>query len=211
MRVSAGQARGRELKVPSGRIRPTSQLVREAVFNVWRPLVPESRFLELFAGSGSMGIEALSRGARSCLFVEKNPAACRIIRENLHSLQFADRAEVWNLDVTVAVKKIAARGWQFDLIYLDPPYDYPRLEALVAGIPPALLTEVGMMAIETRAGMSLRFASGLVRYRQKRYGDTAVTFLRKVEGDAQCIEVAGRTGGENKPGPAAAHDQQSSP
>lgn len=182
MRVSAGLARGRQLRVPPG-IRPTSQLVREAVFNVWTSLVPESTFLELFAGSGSMGIEALSRGAKSCLFVEKNPAACRIIRENLRLLQFADRAAVWALDVAAALKKIIARGWQFDLVYLDPPYDYPRLKALVGSIPPCLLTDAGMMAIETRTGISLSFDPGFVLYRQKRYGDTVVTFLRKGEGD----------------------------
>lgn len=184
MRVSAGLARGRQLKVPPGKIRPTSRLVREAVFNIWASLVPESTFLELFAGSGSIGIEALSRGARSCLFVEKNPAAGRVIRENLRLLGFTGQAEVWVLDVAVALQEIMARGWQYDLIYLDPPYGDPRLESLLAGVSPCLLRDGGMMAVETRAGMSFRFAPGFACYRQRRYGDTVVTFLRKVESDA---------------------------
>ncbi|CEI84409.1 methyltransferase [Oceanobacillus oncorhynchi subsp. incaldanensis] len=131
MRVIAGIHKGRVLKSAAGEsTRPTSDKVKEAVFQVMGPYFSGGLALDLFAGSGSLGIEALSRDMSKVIFVDKHPKAVQIIKENLKSLQLEAQAEVYRNDAERALKAIAKRELQFDLVLLDPPYkskDYMKL------------------------------------------------------------------------------------
>ena len=122
MRIIAGAFKGRRLAPVKGRIRPTAAKVREAVFSILGPAVVGARVLDLFAGTGALGIEALSRGAAAAVFVEDHPESLKVLRRNLADLGLADRTTVWPLPVTTALKKLAGRGERFGLAFLDPPY-----------------------------------------------------------------------------------------
>ncbi|WP_152656492.1 16S rRNA (guanine(966)-N(2))-methyltransferase RsmD [Oceanobacillus sp. CFH 90083] len=131
MRVIAGIHKGRVLKSVAGEsTRPTSDKVKEAVFQIMGPFFTGGLALDLFAGSGSLGIEALSRGMSKVIFVDKHPKAVQTIKTNLKTLQFESQAEVYRNDAERALKAIAKRELQFDLVLLDPPYkrkDYMKL------------------------------------------------------------------------------------
>jgi 16S rRNA (guanine966-N2)-methyltransferase len=153
MRVIAGSAKGRQLKVPKPTTtRPMTDLVKGALFSMLLPLgVEDRRVLDLFAGSGSIGIEALSRGARQADFVEQNAAACAIIAANLAHTRFDDRSRVHRARVEAFLARLAATPptEPFDLVFMDPPYampDIPGVMAMVAGSPamsPDLVLIVG--------------------------------------------------------------------
>jgi len=124
MRITGGQARGTPLKAPKGlETRPTSDKVREAVFSTLGDMASEARVLDLFAGSGALGIEALSRGADFVVFIEKGPAAARVIAENLTKTHFTDRAQIIQADFRPALKMLHERRDSFQLILMDPPYE----------------------------------------------------------------------------------------
>ncbi|MBO4373923.1 MAG: 16S rRNA (guanine(966)-N(2))-methyltransferase RsmD [Lachnospiraceae bacterium] len=123
MRVIAGSARRLQLKSLKGtKTRPTLDRYKETLFNTIQGYVPQSRFLDLFAGTGSIGIEALSRGAQSCVFIENDREAVRVIHENLAITHLEDRGEVMTSDVINGMMMIERKG-AFDVIFMDPPYD----------------------------------------------------------------------------------------
>lgn len=123
MRVIAGDFKGRQLKsVPTHKTRPTTDKVKEAVFHGIGPYFEGGKALDLFAGSGGLGIEALSRGAESCVFVDQQHKAIQTIYENLKLLDIEGRAEVFKTDALRAIKAAGKRGLNFDYIFLDPPY-----------------------------------------------------------------------------------------
>lgn len=123
MRVITGSARGHPLKVPkSASTRPTPARAKEAMFSSLGNLVPESRVLDLFAGSGAFGIEALSRGAMEAVFVELDGMACSTLRDNLRSTQLEDNATLMDMDVPGALASLAGQARVFDIIFADPPY-----------------------------------------------------------------------------------------
>ena len=124
MRVIAGKARRLALKtVPGMEIRPTTDRIKETLFNILQPEIPDCRFLDLFSGSGGIGIEALSRGAESAVFVEKNPKACACIRENLTFTKLAEHGKLLNMDVLQALRSLEGEE-AFDCIFMDPPYNH---------------------------------------------------------------------------------------
>jgi 16S rRNA (guanine(966)-N(2))-methyltransferase RsmD len=121
--VIAGENRGRALKTVSGRMtRPTTDKVKESLFNMIGPYFNEGSVLDLYGGSGGLGIEALSRGADSAVFVDRAAAACRIISENVVHCGYSDRSRIYRLDALMALEKLAENGYTFDYIFLDPPY-----------------------------------------------------------------------------------------
>ena len=122
MRIIAGALKGRVLAPVQGRTRPTAARVREAIFNILGAAVAEARVLDLFAGTGALGIEALSRGAAAAVFVEDHPGALKGLRRNLETLGLLERSQVLPLPVAAALRKLAARGEPFGLVFLDPPY-----------------------------------------------------------------------------------------
>src|SRR3990172_784908 len=126
MRVIAGEAKGRPLKVPkTGTVRPTTERVREALFSILEAMGIEwGRVLDLFAGSGALGIEALSRGGEWADFVEENRRCCATIQENLENTGLAKRAHVYNLKVRHAINLLSPA---YDLVLLDPPFRFPHL------------------------------------------------------------------------------------
>lgn len=180
MRVIAGKAKGRALLAPKGlNTRPIPAMVKEALFNIWQDQIPGAYFLDLFAGSGSMGIEALSRGAKQAVFVEKDRKTADIIRKNLAVCQLTEGGEVYQDDVFRRIKWLQEKGHRFDIVYLDPPFTVdeiflPVMEALADK---ALLTEAGIIAIRTRKEKEMPAAIGsLEKYRSKTYGISTVHF-----------------------------------
>ena len=153
MRILAGKYKGRVLKSPKGKeTRPTTSLVRKAVFDIARPLVQEASFLDLFAGSGGMGLEALSQGAATALFVDKDPKAIQSIAANLDTLKIPKRsAQILKGDVLTHLTRLAKRDKTFDIIYIDPPYELgPALipEILKLIDTSSLLDKEGILFIE---------------------------------------------------------------
>ena len=178
MRVIAGSLGGRRLKAPAGRVtRPTSDRVREALFAMLAD-VEHLRVLDLFAGSGALGIEALSRGAGSAVFVERDAGVVRVLRENLEALDIArELTDVRRADALAALQSARARQETYDLIFIDPPYQQahawgPELSAVL----PSLLRPNARVMVESdrRAPLDLELALE----RQKRYGDTSITIHR---------------------------------
>lgn len=171
MRVVAGEARGRKIAAPTGSTtRPTSDRVRESIFNMLFSLdaVENSTVLDLYAGCGALGIEALSRGARSCIFVENNRRAVRCINENLDSLDYSGKSSVVESDVE---QWISESSEHFDLVLADPPYSDEGWVALLD------LVDAKWLVLET--GQELPEHELWDVAREKSYGTTVVTVLRR--------------------------------
>lgn len=184
MRVITGSARGRRLKELEGmETRPTTDRVKEGLFNVLQFDIEGRRVLDLFAGTGQLGIECLSRGAASAVFVDKRPDAVKLIRENLKLCDLTDRARIVAGDSMEFLKSVREK---FDLVLLDPPYQAELLEAAIAHIARHdLLTPHGMMAAEHPADKTLPALSAPYRMgRTYRYGKIAVTIYHR-DGEAE--------------------------
>ncbi len=150
MRVIAGSAKGRILKSPRSRqVRPTSDRVKEAFFNMVSDFIINARFLDLFAGTGSIGIEALSRGAGSCVFVEKERHCAELITANLHLTGLHSLAEILRGDIFSVLESLSQRGDCYDIIYIDPPYAFKNTTAVLSSIAERGLTrKEGIIALE---------------------------------------------------------------
>jgi 16S rRNA (guanine966-N2)-methyltransferase len=173
VRIIAGERRGHTIFAPRGReTRPTSDRVRENVFNIVGPWVEGARVLDLFAGSGAMGLEALSRGAASALFVESDPDALRAIERNLDKLRLTG-ARVVRLDSSAALTQESGAGRKYDLVLVDPPYDMTDFDSLSRYLP-SVLAEDGLLVFETAARVEPEVAGLAVRTTRK-YGSTRVT------------------------------------
>lgn len=148
LRIVGGRFRGRILKTPKGNsTRPTTSMARQAVFNICNEWVPQSKFLDLFAGSGAMGIEAISRGASFATFVECDRQAAQCIRENIHLLEIEQQTQIISLDISKALPKLLS---PYDLIYIDPPYERGISEVLKTIVSLNLLTRTGLLFVEER-------------------------------------------------------------
>lgn len=188
----AGVAGGRRLKGPGGAhggngvgMRPTADRVKESVFAILGGAVEGAVVLDLFAGTGALGIEALSRGARQALFVDKSRRAARLILENLALTGLGDRAEVRCQAVAQALEQLGQRGDRFDLIFADPPYGEGWVERFLQDpVLPGLLADGGRIVLERSRKEEMPFdAAKWACARQERYGETVVAFLGRV-GDA---------------------------
>jgi 16S rRNA (guanine966-N2)-methyltransferase len=181
MRVIGGERKGRRLLVPKGQaVRPTAARVKESLFNILPHDFTGMRVLDLFAGTGNLSIEALSRGAQHAVLVDRSARSAAAIRENLRRLGLTARAEVWAAPVTRALKSLAKRGAIFDMIFLDPPYDQgmvePSLNVLAQG---TLLSDAGTVVAEhSRRDAVTRRYGPLVLHDQRRYGDTLLSFFK---------------------------------
>jgi 16S rRNA (guanine966-N2)-methyltransferase len=174
MRVVAGVARGLRLVAPEGEgTRPTSDRVREATFNALGSMgaLDGATVLDLFAGSGALGIEALSRGAATATFVETDRAALRAVRTNLETTGLGDLAEVVARPAERFLAAAVAEGRRWDVAVLDPPYGFDRWDELLSTLPAALAVIESDGPVPTPSGWELR--------RQKRYGRTTVTVLAR--------------------------------
>jgi 16S rRNA (guanine(966)-N(2))-methyltransferase RsmD len=180
MRVIAGRFKGRTLITPKGmRVRPTADRVRESIFNILGPTWTYHTVLDLFAGTGALGIEALSRGADSVVFVEHGRDASRVLRTNLHVVEAGAAARIIPVSATRAIRLLADEGAVFDLIFMDPPYGKRLVDGtLTAIVNSAVLAPDGIVVAEHGRTDLVNCPNSLEQYLQRRYGDTAVSFIR---------------------------------
>ena len=175
LRVAGGEARGRRLKAPKN-IRPTQGMVKQAIFNMVGPSIEGAGVIDLFAGSGALGIEALSRGAARVMFVDQQPRALAILRQNLDALGFKERAHLVRSDVVRWLEASPDAIRAADFVFLDPPYDDVILDRSLHAIDREV-TGATVFAEHSRR-RPLPELSRLRLDRQRRYGDTLVTVLK---------------------------------
>lgn len=177
MRIIAGSRKGHRIAAPKGaQTRPTGDRVREAAYNLIGP-VADAAVLDLFAGSGAMGLEALSRGARRCVLVESDRAACAVIRDNLETLRLTG-ALVLCQDVFQALREERGAGRCYDLVLVDPPYGaWPDLQPRLAESLPEALAPDGLLVVETSARVEPELPLTLITSR--RYGSARITLFTR--------------------------------
>lgn len=184
LRIIGGKLKGKLIKVPHGnRIRPTSDKVRESLFNILdTDVITDSRFLDLFAGSGAVGIEALSRGAQFATFVESDIKHLRILRENLNTCNLHKKVDVLSGDVYSIIESISFKARSYDVIFADPPYNNTNLDILLQKIIINVnITPYGILAIEHSSKDFLpRTVNEFNKYRDYKYGDTTLSIYRKI-------------------------------
>jgi 16S rRNA (guanine966-N2)-methyltransferase len=178
-RIIGGKGKGRRLLAPKGReTRPTASRVRQTLFDVLAPRLPGCRFLDAFAGSGGVGLEALSRGAARVVFVERSPEAVAVLKRNLAALGVPAEAEVHRQDALVALRALADAGRRFDVVYVDPPYEGDLYETVLEQVGrTGLLDPEGRLVAEHfhKRPLPERIA-GLERIRSVRVGDHVLSF-----------------------------------
>ncbi len=184
MRIVAGKNKGNILKSPKDlSVRPTSEKVREALFDILGTSIEEICFLDLFAGSGAVGIEALSRGAKKVIFIEKEPKCIKIIRENLEKTENSQNAVVFKIDFLPGLKLLAKKKYLLDYIFLDPPYN--------RGLINISLLEISKLPILRKNGLVIaqhykkekvmeKLLNNLKLYNQRRYGECYLSFYEYV-------------------------------
>lgn len=195
MRIIAGSMRGRFIaSVPKTKnVKPISSRIRQSVFDILRPYLPGAVFLDLYGGVGTVGLEALSRGAASVVFVEKAGLCVKVIEKNVESLGFKEQAKVLRADVLSGLKWLEhyANYEGYDIIFLSPPYrDEENLPLSYTSKTLALIAEGGIMGpnclivAQHHKREKLEIPPGLEDTRQEKYGDTLVNFVRAVKHDA---------------------------
>ena len=182
MRVVSGSARGTVLTAPDGmQTRPTADRAKEALFSMLMQEVAGCRFLDLFSGSGAIGIEALSRGAAHACFVDNATAAVDVIRRNLEKTKLVSRAEVVRADAMSAVRQLSQRGAVFDIVFLDPPYERGLAKtAAEIVLAEGLLAKGGLLVVEQGANEAPLALANTLIWKQKRYGAAAITVYEVV-------------------------------
>ncbi|MDZ4165296.1 MAG: 16S rRNA (guanine(966)-N(2))-methyltransferase RsmD [Smithellaceae bacterium] len=187
MRITGGEARGRRLRsVSSALVRPSSGVIREAIFNILSG-VRDKLFLDLFAGSGSVGLEALSRGAGEAVFVEKDASVAGELRKNITSLGYEGRSEVLTMEAGKAISLLNSRGRVFDIIFVDPPYEkkhLPEIMTVLAGDSAGtagLLAREGILVFQHSGREEIEVPEVFTLWKARDYGGSRLTFL--VRGD----------------------------
>lgn len=187
MRIIAGMARGRQILTPQGRnTRPTLGRVKESLFGILQFVLEGARVLDLFAGSGSLGLEALSRGAAFAVFNDMDRTCCELIRKNIGSLSFTDRSSVMQMDSLAAITRLTG-GQAFDIAFLDPPYRMGAQQALEELFRTGLITVGGRVVVEHAWEDAPHAVEGLMICADvRKYGDTGLSFF--VAGDADASQ-----------------------
>ena len=184
MRVISGTARGKKLNSLEGlETRPTLDRVKEAVFNILQFNIKEANVLDLFSGSGALGIEALSRGANEAVFCDNSNKAIKIIKDNLEATRLINKAEILNKDYIEVLKKLSKESKKFDIIFLDPPYktDYV-IKSINYILEHKILAEDGIIVVETddkNKIIEIENNKDLEVYDTRKYGIVYVVFIRK--------------------------------
>lgn len=179
MRIISGKVRGLKLNAPKNDdVRPTTDRVKESLFNIINGHMIDSNVLDLFAGTGSLGIECLSRGASKCVFVDINKSSLDIVKSNIKKARLETESEVMNLDCKTAIDKLKIRNEKFDLIFMDPPY-YEKLfvSSLQKISDSKILSEDGLVVVEHDTVEKIPDSVGELRKEKSRkYGNTTLTF-----------------------------------
>lgn len=182
MRVISGKAGGRKLSAPkSTHTRPTTDKVKQAIFNVLGYIDEDSKVLDLYAGTGGIGIEFLSRGAKESVFVDNNLESVRYIKDNVENCKFNDVSRVYKQDVIRAINILYQNGEKFDYIFLDPPYEKGHVKEILDLIEQMdILNENGIIIAEHEKKFNVDEYEMLELTTRKEYGDIAVSFLEKI-------------------------------
>lgn len=186
MRVISGIAKGKKLKAPVGlNTRPITDMIKGALFNVWSARISCSKLLDLFAGSGSVGIEALSRGAQKVVFVDNSSEAIKVIKENLSNCKFEKSFQIYRNDVFKVLVLLERNEDKFDLIYIDPPFTnetifYKVMEAMNKA---DILEPDGILVIRTPRKKELPAFNRLQEYRISNYGESSLHYYCRYEED----------------------------
>ncbi|MDO4650459.1 MAG: 16S rRNA (guanine(966)-N(2))-methyltransferase RsmD [Eubacteriales bacterium] len=182
MRVIAGKARRLALKtVPGMETRPTTDRIKETLFNMLQPDLLDCRFLDLFAGSGAIGIEALSRGAKEAVFVEKNRAACTCIRENLSFTKLGDGGKLLSMDVLQALRSMEGEE-AFDMIFMDPPYNHELEKQVLTYLKSSSLADEDTLIVveaDLPTDFSYLESMGYILLKSKEYKTNKHVFLNR--------------------------------
>ena len=181
MRVISGKCKGKKLFALEGlSLRPTSDRVKEAIFDILQKFPPGQNVLDLFAGTGALGIEALSRGAQRAVFVDGSTRSSAVLRRNIEACRLSGQGEIVSKEVQAGLKFLEERGDSFDLIFLDPPYGkglaYRTLESLSRS---HLLSDHALMVAEHSPDEDVSSIPSLERIDRRKYGGTEVSFFRK--------------------------------
>ena len=216
MRVVAGSAKGRRLKGPAtSDTRPVMDRVKTALFDILAPDIEGTRFLDLFAGTGSIGIEALSRGAEAATFVELSPEALKIVRENLAITKLGGRAETVRADAFKYLESARAAAAHFDIVYVAPPQYAGMAARAITQLDSAPLTREGDLVIaqvhpRERGELNALQPRRLRRYDERRYGSTLLVFYDDMgdERDEAVEDLAGRSARDAEAGEHE-HDEPS--
>lgn len=188
MRIVSGSRKSIPLKaVPGDATRPTTDKVKESLFNILGPYFEGEFVLDLFAGSGSLGLEALSRGANYAVFVEKNGKAVKVLQENVEKARFTEQAEIMKGDARRILEDLQVRGVAFDLIFLDPPYAQIKLYSLAETIlEMGLLKEDGLIICEHAKEVNVEdFIPSASCYRKEQYGSLSISFFEHKRSSTQ--------------------------
>lgn len=183
MRIIAGEARSRIIKTPVGRdTRPTLDRVRESLFNILQPYTRDAHVLDLFAGSGALAFEALSRGAHSAVLVDVSKEANSVQHLNARALGFKDRARILLCDWKQALEQLSCEKAQFDLVFLDPPYQMPDLSCVAEKLLAlSLLNEDALVVVEHDEAKTPLFGEGFLQVDKRRYGKAGIAFYTIAE------------------------------
>lgn len=178
VRVISGSARGLKLNTPGDdRVRPTTDRVKESMFNIVQDWAYDSQVLDLFAGSGALGIEALSRGASQAVFCDNSLDSIKIIKSNIEKARVADRSQIVNGDFKRCLRDMEAKNQSFDMIFVDPPYYEGLFEEVLDTIRSCkILKKDGIVIVEHDAKRPIGQVEGLEVYKEKKYGITMLTF-----------------------------------
>jgi 16S rRNA (guanine(966)-N(2))-methyltransferase RsmD len=182
LRVISGEAKGHKLKTVKGNTtRPTTDRVKESLFNIIAGFVGDAEVLDLFAGTGNLGIEALSRGANSAVFVDKSRECSNVILENLTHTRLLERSTIITSEVGLAISRLANEGKRFSLIFLDPPYNKNFVEKTLNYISKSdIILDNGLIVAEHDYIDSVPESIDHIKLlRSERYGDTVISFFRK--------------------------------
>lgn len=192
LRIIAGIHRGRRIEAPEGRdTRPTLDRVRENLFNMLQGRCMDARVLDLFAGSGALSLEALSRGAETAVLCDHDREAVRIEKKNIQALREEERTRILAGDWSRAAAQLKTEGARFDLVFLDPPYAMTDLREVTEALLP-LLAEEGMIVLEHQAEARIQTAEALEAVRSRSWGYCGVTFFRlKPAGEGESLRGGG--------------------
>lgn len=183
MRIIAGEKKSRKIEAPEGQeTRPTADRIKEAMFSILQNRLYDARVLDLYAGSGALSLEALSRGAGQAVLVDKSFKACRVIRQNIETLGYQEKTQLLNMEDRKAIEWLEKEGRQFDLIFLDPPY---RLEttAICQRLAEKLMADGGLILCEHDRKTPPETPDGLELRDRREYGITGLTFFVKKEAE----------------------------
>lgn len=181
MRVISGKCRGTHLVAPEGlSTRPTTDRIKETLFNMIAFDIPQCRFLDLFSGSGAMSIESLSRGAEKAVLVDKDAKALECMRQNLEKTRLKENATILACDVDAALVQLKNKKEQFDIIFMDPPYAMENIMEIIQKISEYdLIAENGYIILERSTNTIVRLPQNLVLWKEKKYKTTTLSFIKR--------------------------------